>query len=984
LKLTTDRGAIELESRHIAHLNAISEPAFALDIGRAEVCFTNAGLRSNFQLKEAIDIKFFDSKESDLGAIARSLKKDGFHFGKWILLVGNEHKVLDIHAFKVDENIGFVMIKESAAQGMASTTANALIFSCSKDGKLLAFNPVAERYFPSLVDEDWNGKEVLELFAPESRFSVQKLMNVTASGKGYYHTEAYFNTVKRDKEKLLVQGAALSGVNDAFLLVVHVIDVQLENALAEQESRADLAEELNEILKIEIKEHTETQRRLSSAERYANSIINSSVDIIISLNEHTQINEFNRTAQKITGYIKEEAVGKNFKDFLRIGEDCEEIFKTIEVDGLWEGKLTGWTKHKKILNLRVAISKLRSDDKQQGGYVCSMGDVTDTIEKENIAREQQAKIEAIFNSGSVMFWTVNKNTALTSFNEEYAKAIFNLYGQYPEINKNLNKAKKQFATDEYHDFWKQKYESVFESGKRQYFQTNTKESSGKENFREIILSPIIDSKSKEIKEVAGMGIDISEKKVTERRMNEQSTKIQAIFNASNHMIWSVDAKLNFTSCNESFEQRMLERFGRMPKLLSSSVDFANKCQAGMGTMWRKNYKQVLKGQKIQFEVLLVDILGKEHLEEVSLNPIYNQQGEVVEIAALSQTVTFKRTAERKLKEQAAKINAIFDSTAMLIWTVDTNLRVVAYNRIFGNQHFKLLGKEVSIGTKFSEDIISAISPDSSEKLINHFIKAFAGEQQQFEGVIHDQSGQKHWMETFLNPIYMETGEIKEISCLSYEITDKKEIQQQMLESIHEKEILLQEVHHRVKNNLQVISSILNLQSSYVKDQNSLSILRESQNRIKSMSFIHESLYHTGDFSKIEFSDYILSLTNSLIHSYSIGAGIIELITKFEKVSLVLDQAIPCGLIVNELISNALKYAFPEGKSGRITLEMSVKAGQLHLSIADDGIGLPKGLDVENSDTLGLQLVYTLADQLDANISVTSKKGTKYLITFEQH
>jgi two-component sensor histidine kinase len=230
---------------------------------------------------------------------------------------------------------------------------------------------------------------------------------------------------------------------------------------------------------------------------------------------------------------------------------------------------------------------------------------------------------------------------------------------------------------------------------------------------------------------------------------------------------------------------------------------------------------------------------------------------------------------------------------------------------------------------------------------------------------------------------LEDDEVKEISCLSYEITDKKLIEEQMLESIREKEILLQEVHHRVKNNLQVISSILNLQSAYVKDQNSLDILRESQNRIKSMSFIHESLYQTRDFSQIEFSDYILSLSNNLIHSYSIQAGKIELETNFKKVFLSLDQAIPCGLIINELVSNALKYAYPHQESGVIRLVIREEGGKVQISVGDSGVGLPAGLDVENSESLGLQLVYTLIDQLDASIQIDTKMGTEYLITFDK-
>ena len=468
-----------------------------------------------------------------------------------------------------------------------------------------------------------------------------------------------------------------------------------------------------------------------------------------------------------------------------------------------------------------------------------------------------------------------------------------------------------------------------------------------------------------------------------KKVNDHSAKIEAIFNASNHMIWSVDRDYNFTSFNDVFVKRMQERFREAPEPGENAVAFFERCMPGRGVKWTEYYGKVLGGDKVQTEELFKDISGKEHLEEVSMSPIEDDQGEVSEIAVLSQTVTFKRAAERKLKDQAAKINAIFDSTAMFIWTVDRSKRIVSYNRVFANQYFKLFGKEVSIGSSFIDGLSGALDSAGTQVLTDYFEKAFAGEKQQFEGVLHSKKGGKRWMETFLNPITPEKGVIKEVSCLSYDITDKKEIQEQMLESIREKEVLLQEVHHRVKNNLQVISSILNLQSSYVKDENSLSILRESQNRIKSMSFIHESLYQTGDFSGIEFSDYILSLVNNLIHSYSLVSSRINLDTKFEKVFLSLDQAIPCGLIVNELVSNALKYAFPDDGSGEILMTLKENKGKIALSISDDGVGLPATLDVENSDTLGLQLVYTLIDQLDANISLTSNKGTNYLITFDK-
>jgi len=197
--------------------------------------------------------------------------------------------------------------------------------------------------------------------------------------------------------------------------------------------------------------------------------------------------------------------------------------------------------------------------------------------------------------------------------------------------------------------------------------------------------------------------------------------------------------------------------------------------------------------------------------------------------------------------------------------------------------------------------------------------------------------------------------------------------------------LLKEVHHRVKNNLQVISSILNLQSSYVKDQQILNILKESQNRIKSMAFIHESLYQTKDLSSINFSEYISSLTHNLIHSYSNMDEQVKLSLDIQLIFLNLDLAIPCGLIINEIVSNSLKYAFV-GNAGdpEITIKMKTKGDDITLIVGDNGIGLPQHINYRNTESLGLQLVVTLVDQLNGTIDINTKKGTIYTIAFKQN
>jgi len=263
-----------------------------------------------------------------------------------------------------------------------------------------------------------------------------------------------------------------------------------------------------------------------------------------------------------------------------------------------------------------------------------------------------------------------------------------------------------------------------------------------------------------------------------------------------------------------------------------------------------------------------------------------------------------------------------------------------------------------------------------------YSEAFKGIPQQFETQLVDKNGTLVIREIFLNPIYKNETEIGEISGIAHDITEKKLAEKQMKESLQEKEVLLKEVHHRVKNNLQVISSIINLQSNYIKDKYTLEMMRELQNRIKSMSFIHEALYQTSAFSSINFSEYIVTLTQNLIHSYRIYSGLVELKHDVDNILLNLDTSIPCGLIVNELVSNALKYAFPQNRKGEVWVRLKETPTSIHLTVSDNGVGLPADFDFRNSDSLGLQLVTSLVEQINGEIFCENKIGTKFTVTFK--
>ena len=200
-------------------------------------------------------------------------------------------------------------------------------------------------------------------------------------------------------------------------------------------------------------------------------------------------------------------------------------------------------------------------------------------------------------------------------------------------------------------------------------------------------------------------------------------------------------------------------------------------------------------------------------------------------------------------------------------------------------------------------------------------------------------------------------------------------------SLREKEHLLREIHHRVKNNLQIISSLLNLQTESTHDEKFLALIRESRNRIKSMALVHEMLYATADLSKIKLKKYIGNLYDSIYQSYKRPEmEIIFHLDVDDKVNFEIDRMINLGLILNEIISNSLKYAFDTDK-GNIYISLSEKEGKYTLSIKDDGKGLPQNFDEKTDGHLGMQLIYLLTEQLNGTVDLDKKTGTSYVLNF---
>jgi len=215
------------------------------------------------------------------------------------------------------------------------------------------------------------------------------------------------------------------------------------------------------------------------------------------------------------------------------------------------------------------------------------------------------------------------------------------------------------------------------------------------------------------------------------------------------------------------------------------------------------------------------------------------------------------------------------------------------------------------------------------------------------------------------------------------LLEKRYTEEDMQKSLKEKEVLLREIHHRVKNNMQIISSLLNLQVNYEEEEKVQQVLKDSQGRIKSMSMVHEKLYQSTSLSEINFGSYLKQLIKDIFFSYGISAEKIMPMLVAEDIYINLDTAIPLGLIVNELITNSIKHAFKGRDNGTLKITFQKIDDELILKVSDDGVGLGPDVDIDSSKTLGLKLVKNLAIQLDADLEIGRDKGTSFTFKFKE-
>jgi PAS domain S-box-containing protein len=396
---------------------------------------------------------------------------------------------------------------------------------------------------------------------------------------------------------------------------------------------------------------------------------------------------------------------------------------------------------------------------------------------------------------------------------------------------------------------------------------------------------------------------------------------------------------------------------------------------------KNEYMSILREKKEinNFELTLFTKSGKKIIG-LSSSVGVRMKGEDIYFTIFND-ITERKILEQALVENEEKFRMIFDDSPLGIFQMGFDEKIIYIN----NSYAKILGYDsVEDAVRNMDKNISRIFVDPGMRNnISEKINRSEKGRITIECELYKKDGSIITAMIFFKKFSGENDGIYFLEGFMEDITTRKNNELKLKDSLHEKDILLKEIHHRVKNNLQIISSLLNLQQNYLKNKDDAKIFKDSQNRVKSMAIIHEKLYESKDFSKVDLKDYIGSLSHYLYLSYGVENNRIRMDLKISNISFEMEKSISFGILLNELISNAFKHAFPDGRPGTISISLEKENNSLILIIKDDGIGFPENFKIENSNSLGLKLVYNLALQLNGKIFVDSNNGVEFKIIFKE-
>ncbi len=717
------------------------------------------------------------------------------------------------------------------------------------------------------------------------------------------------------------------------------------------------------------------------------------------------------TEKDFIGKSMQELFGDNadvYRDRIRKAAVSPEPMEYEDYISLPVGK--GW-----YLSVYTRIS--RPDGSVMGIQVLSM-DITERKQAEDIRKAYEARLDSAMEIGSLAWWEMDLPDGAVRFDDRKAAML----GYPPEKFRHFTDFTSLLHPDDYEPAMKAMRDHLEGRESRYHSDYRIRSNAGTYRwFRDVggVTKRHADGSPATI---TGIVIDISASKEAEEALRSTEIRFRALIQNSSDIIRILDRDGRIV-----YESPSAERILGYPAGFLIGVNPMEYIHPDDLERVKNDFSEVIDsvnpGTPTEFRIrkadgkyIWVDSIGINLLEVPGVNGI------VITTRPIQQ----RKEAEQALRENEARLATAMDIAGLVNWEFDVATGMFTFDDRFYTLYATTAEREG--GNLMSAEVYMQefVYPEDRPEVLASIRKILATTNPdyfgQMEHRITPRDGSVRTIISRFAPVMGPDGKVIRTYGANQDITDLKlmeaeirslnttleqrvkdrtealsrvnealeaEIAQRLAAekklqaSFDEKVTLLKEVHHRVKNNLQIIASLLNLQSRYIKDESSLAVIRESQNRIKAMALVHEKLYRAEDISHISLSDYIRFLGTGLFQFYDARSRGIQFILDIHEVNVDIDAAIPLGLIMNELISNSLKYAFPQGRKGEIAISVKKEGHTLTVVYRDTGIGIPAEMDWRNTQSLGLRLVNTLVDQLNGTVELDQSAGTEFTMVLHE-
>lgn len=716
----------------------------------------------------------------------------------------------------------------------------------------------------------------------------------------------------------------------------------------------------------DISKRYNAEQALRASEELYKSTVKASPDGIIVADLKGQIILASPAAFPIFGYqITDNILGRQILEFIA-SEEHERTIKDIET--IINGKLSGSEFYKcrrkdgSLVETEIDGELILSTDGQPNGFVFVIRDITERKRAEKALRESEEKWRSLV-SNSPDFIALHDKDGNYLFLNHFAEGFTE-----KDI---LGHTVFEFLAPQSKELFKSKFDECISTWMPVKFEHVASGNFGGMRMYEETFVPIL-TKNEGVN-ILAVAKDITEQKLSERKLQESEEHFRLIFEDGSIAMALVNADIRFTQVNKAFVA--LLGYSEAELLNMTFVDISDSESTDHDI---RQIKRLLNREIALYrtEIKFLSSDKKTVWGLVQISVMYGKEGEFLSLLIMINNITIRKKAEEALVESQEIFNQFMLNSPIYVFFKDAKLRSLRLSRNFeqmlGRPLQELLGK--SMDELFPSELARKMLEDDFRVL----------KEGKLTEIEEELNGRYYSTTKF--PIYINDTPMY-LAGYTIDVTSRKLAADAVKAALKEKEILLREVHHRVKNNLQVVSSLLNLQANKIPDKAIKGILEQSRNRIRSIALVHEKLYQTGNFAEINIKEYTRSLLAELFRVYLSDPQKIHIRTEIENVDIPLVYAIPYGLILNEIISNSLKYAFPDEMANKIKPEIFIRLktlsdNSLQLIAGDNGIGLPDDYQATDSLSLGLYLIRILAtEQLNGGIEIDNKKGTIFTITF---